>query len=163
MIRLAEPGDLPALMRLLRDFAAYEELSHELVADETALGAALFGAVPRLHALVATAAEDRDASLIGFAFWFYTFRSFSCRPNLFIEDIYVDPSCRGRGVGLAMFRALARIAGEQGCRKLEWMVLEDNAPARAFYARLGAANPLRWIPQELSGEALVALASQPTS
>ena len=160
MIRLAEPGDLVGLMRLLRDFAAYEELSHELVADETSLGRALFGEAPRLHALVATATDEAAASLIGFAFWFYTFRSFACRANLFIEDIYVDPSCRGQGVGIAMFRRLARIAGEQGCRKLEWMVLEDNAPARAFYARIGAANPLRWISQELSGAALAALATR---
>jgi GNAT superfamily N-acetyltransferase len=160
VIRSAEPGDLPALMRLLSDFAAYEELSHELVADETALGAALFGEAPRLHALVATATDDPAASLIGFAFWFYTFRSFTCRANLFIEDIYVDPSSRGQGIGIAMFRELARIAGEQGCRKLEWLVLENNAPARAFYARIGAANPLRWIPQELGGEALAALATE---
>ena len=153
-LRPAAPADIPVLHRLMRDFATYEKLEQRFRITEAALHDALFGARPLMDAVLV----DADEATIGFALWFFTFGTFSGRRTLFVEDIYVDAAHRGHGIGLALFRHMARIACEQDCIDMQWNVLDWNTPAIEFYRRIGAKPVRGWIPQELSGDALAALA-----
>ena len=138
----------------MRDFAAYEKLEARFRITEAGLHAALFGAAPPIDSTMV----DADGSSIGFALWYFQFGTFSGRYNLFVEDIYVAPTHRGRGIGLALFRHMERLAVARDCIDMQWNVLDWNAPAIEFYRRIGA-KPIRgWIPQALSGDALIALA-----
>ncbi len=153
-LRPTTPTDIPALHRLMRDFAAYEKLEHRFQITEAGLHDVLFGARPPLDSILA----EVDAAPVGFALWYFTFGTFSGRWGLFVEDIYVKPTHRGSGVGLALFRHMARVALARDCLDMQWNVLDWNAPAIAFYRRLGAKPVESWIPQQLSGDALAALA-----
>lgn len=154
-IRAAASGDLPVIMRFVRDLAAYENLTHECVATEAQIGAALFGDPPRAHALVA----EFKAQAAGLALWLYIFSTFIGRPSLYIEDLFVDPAFRGRGVGRRLFRALACRALAEGCARVEWKVLNSNETALRFYRSFGAKPIDDWKVQRLSGPELVALAA----
>jgi ribosomal protein S18 acetylase RimI-like enzyme len=153
-LRPTTAADIPTLHRLMRDFAAYEKLQHRFRITEAGLHDALFadGAIMR------SILVDGDAATIGFALWYFQFGTFTGRWNLFVEDIYVDPAYRGRGIGLALFRHMARAAVARDCIDMEWNVLDWNTPAIEFYRRLGAKPVRDWIAHELSGEALTALA-----
>ncbi len=153
-LRPALPEDVPALLRLVRALAEYERLLHEVRASEADLEAALFEAPRRASALIAESAGVE----VGFALWFYTFSTFTGRAGLYLEDIYVLPEYRGRGIGRAIFRHLAARALAEGCTRLEWAVLDWNEPAVGFYASLGAQPLAEWTVQRLSGPALAALA-----
>ncbi|MGH7152358.1 MAG: GNAT family N-acetyltransferase [Acetobacteraceae bacterium] len=154
VLRDATPDDVPHVYRLVRGLAEYEQLLHEMTCSEDDFRHALFGPVPRGHAMLAWAGTDA----VGLAVWYYTFSTFTCGPDLFLEDIFVEPPWRGRGIGLALFRALARRAREQKCRRMEWRVLDWNQTAIDFYRRIGA-HPMRdWTVQQLEGDALAALA-----
>jgi GNAT superfamily N-acetyltransferase len=153
-LRPTAPDDIPALHRLMRDFARYERLEHRFKISEATLRDVLFGARPALESVLAQV----DAVPVGFALWYLTFGTFAGRWGLFVEDIYIDQAHRGRGIGLALFRHMARIALERGCTDMQWNVLDWNAPAIAFYRRIGARPVRGWIPQQLSGDALTALA-----
>jgi GNAT superfamily N-acetyltransferase len=154
-LRPATPEDAPALLRLIRALAEYEELRHEVRATESDLQAALFGTPRRAAALLA----DIGGVPVGFALWFYTFSTFTGRPGLYLEDLYVEPAHRRHGIGRAILRYLAETAGEEGCARLEWAVLDWNAPALGFYASLGAQPMAEWTVHRLSGPALAALAA----
>ncbi|MGH7077410.1 MAG: GNAT family N-acetyltransferase [Acetobacteraceae bacterium] len=154
-LRQATPADSCTLLNLIRALAEYERLAHEVRATEADLQAALFGERARAGALIAEIADQP----VGFALWFYTFSTFTGRPGLYLEDIYVAPDHRGRGMGRAIFRYLARLAEAEGCARLEWSVLDWNEPARRFYAGLGAEPMSDWTVQRVSGSALSALAS----
>ncbi|MDB5403106.1 MAG: hypothetical protein QOD93_1432 [Acetobacteraceae bacterium] len=153
-IRPARPTDTPAILRLIRGLAEYERLLHEVTTTETELREALFGAVPRVHAFLA----EVDQHPIGLALFYYTFNSFKCRPNIFLEDLFVDPAHRATGIGLALMQHLARLAVTEDCARIEWRVLNWNQPSIDFYHRLGAQPIQLWHTLLLSGEALASLA-----
>ncbi|MDE2007884.1 MAG: GNAT family N-acetyltransferase [Rhodospirillales bacterium] len=154
-IRAAEPADLGHILRLIRALAEYERLLDQVRITEADLARALFAPAPRAHALLAWA-EDRP---VGFALWYYTFSTFAGGPDLFLEDIFVDPSHRGAGLGLGLFRRLAAIARAEKCRRMEWRVLNWNEPSIRFYDRLGAKPMRDWTVMQLDGPALAALAA----
>jgi GNAT superfamily N-acetyltransferase len=154
-VRPAVPEDLPAVMGFIRNLAAYEHLTHESVATPSQIGAALFGSPPRLYALVA----EVEAQAAGVALWFYTFSTFTGRPSMYLEDLFVSPAFRGRGVARCLFRALARRAVAEECARVEWAVLDWNELALRFYRSLGAKPREGWTVQRLSGPELVALAA----
>ena len=155
VLRATTPGDIPTLHRLMRDFATYEKLQDRFRITETELHDSLFAPNPPLESILA----DADGAAIGFALWYFIFGTFSGRYTLFVEDIYIEPSHRGRGIGLALFHHMARIAIERDCIDMEWNVLDWNAPAIEFYRRIGAKPIEGWIPKQLSGDALTALAN----
>jgi len=153
--RDAHPGDEPIVAGFVRALAEYENLLHEAVATEADFSCALFGSPPRAHALII---EDAGTP-IGVAVWFYNFSTFTGRPGLYVEDIFVTPERRGQGIGRAVFRELARRAIAEGCERMEWWVLNWNKPAIAFYRSLGAQAMNEWTTQRLTGEALAAVAA----
>ena len=155
-LRDAEPRDLPTIVRLVRELAVYEKLGHLAVGTEEAFGRALFGAPPRAFALVA---ETSGGETAGFALWFYSFRTFSALPCLYVEDVYVDPAHRGSGLGRMIFADLARRALAEGCDRMEWSVLDWNAPAIGFYERIGSRPREGWTLRVLARPALDALAA----
>jgi GNAT superfamily N-acetyltransferase len=139
-IRAAVPADTPELFRLIRGLADYEKLADMVVGNEAMLGEALFGERPSCEAMIA----ERDARAVGFALFFTTFSTFLCRPGLYLEDLFVEPGHRGRGIGKAFFREMAALARSRGCGRFEWRVLDWNAPSIAFYESLGAAVMPEW-------------------
>jgi diamine N-acetyltransferase len=154
-LREAEPNDVADVLRLVRGLAAYEKLEHEAVATEADFQAALFGPQPRAHAVLA-AVPGRPP--VGLALWYYTFSTFTGRPDMFLEDLFVEPEYRGTGIGLGLLRHLARRAVTEKCRRIEWRVLNWNQPSIDFYARLGAIPMQDWHVRQLGGAALAALA-----
>ena len=153
-LREATQSDVPDVLRLVRGLADYEKLLHEAVATESDFHTALFGAQPRAHAVLAIA----DGSAVGLALWYYTFSTFTGRPDMFLEDLFVDPAYRGRRIGLALLRHLARRAVAERCRRIDWRVLNWNQPSIDFYERIGAQKMQDWHVRQLGGAALVALA-----
>jgi GNAT superfamily N-acetyltransferase len=153
-LRSAQPADVPDVLRLIRALAEYERLLHEVTVTESALHNALFAPLPRIHAVLA----DVGGRAVGLALFFYTMNTFALRPNIFLEDLFVEPAHRGTGIGLALMRHLAQRAGAEGCGRLEWRVLNWNQPSIDFYHRLGAKPVNEWQTLVLGGDALVALA-----
>jgi GNAT superfamily N-acetyltransferase len=152
-IRPAERSDVPLIADLIMQLARFEKLEHEVVLTEDLLTAGLFG--PRPFAEAVLAEEERRP--IGFALFFHTFSTFLARPGLYLEDLFVLPDHRGRGVGHALLAHLAHLALERGCGRLEWAVLNWNQEAIRFYERLGARPNSEWTVYRLTGEALQAL------
>jgi GNAT superfamily N-acetyltransferase len=155
-IRFARAADVPAILGFIRELAEYERLAHEVIADEAALQETLFGARPAAEVLIAEQANEP----VGFALFFPSYSTFLARPGLYLEDLFVRPAARGRGIGAALMSALARIAVERGYGRFEWSVLDWNAPALGFYARLGARPQAEWTVQRLTGEPLQVLAAR---
>jgi GNAT superfamily N-acetyltransferase len=142
------------LLALVRGLAEYEHLAAYVRATEDDLRAHLFGPRPGAFAILA---EVEDVA-VGFALYFPTFASFRGRPGIWLEDIFVRPEYRGRGIGKALIATVARIAVERGGGRLEWCVLDWNEPAIGFYRKLGASLHPEWIMSRLGGEALDRLA-----
>jgi GNAT superfamily N-acetyltransferase len=149
------PGDLPLIAALIRDLAEFEKLSHEVRFDEEVLGSKLFGERPYAEVLIG----ETDGTAQGFALFFHNFSTFEGRPGIYLEDLYVRPEARGAGLGKAMLRHLAALALERDCARLEWWVLDWNAPAIGFYRSIGALPMDEWTVMRMNGEALVELAS----
>jgi GNAT superfamily N-acetyltransferase len=154
-IRRATVDDCATILGFIRALAAYEELSHEVVADEAALAATLFGPRPAAEVLLAEVA----GAPVGFALFFVSYSTFLARPGLYLEDLFVTPAARGAGVGGALMAALAALAVARGYGRFEWAVLDWNEPALGFYRRLGAAPMSAWTTQRLTGAPLAALAA----
>jgi GNAT superfamily N-acetyltransferase len=154
-VRPATPADAELIVGFIRGLAEYERLLHEVKIDVAGLDAALFGANPRAFCDIVEA----EGAPIGFALWFYSFSTFEGAFGIYLEDLFVVPEARGKGAGLALMRRLARRCRDEGLARLEWAVLDWNAPSIAFYDRLGSAAKGDWITRRLSGEALAALAS----
>jgi ribosomal protein S18 acetylase RimI-like enzyme len=154
MIRCAVVADVPTIARLIHALADYEKLAHAVRLDEERLRLHLFGQRPYAEALVA---EDAGA-VVGFALFFHNYSTFRAQPGLYLEDLFVVPECRDRGHGKALLTALARLAVERGCARLEWSVLDWNAPAIGFYRALGANPQDEWTVYRLDGPALAQLA-----
>ena len=138
---------------MIRQLARFEKLEHEVVLTEELLKAGLFGARPYAEAVLA----EEDGQAIGFALFYHNFSTFLARPGMYLEDLFVLPDHRGRGVGRALLAHLARLAVERGCGRLEWAVLNWNQEAIRFYERLGARPNSEWTVYRLTGEALRAL------
>jgi GNAT superfamily N-acetyltransferase len=153
-IEPARPDDAPAIVELIRELAEYERLLDEVRISPYDIRRDLFGT--RRYAEAAVAREG-DA-VVGFALWFHNYSTFAGRPGLYLEDLFVRPSCRGRGYGEALLRYLARLAVERGCARFEWSVLDWNTPAIRFYRKLGAVGMEEWTVQRVAGDALCALA-----
>ena len=154
-LRAAGEGDIADIMRLVRGLAAYEKLVDHFVATETDYHRELFapGAIGR--AVLAFV----DGAAVGVGLWFYMLSTFVGRRRLFVEDVFVDPAHRGTGIGLGLFRHMARVALAEGCVGMEWRVLNWNQPAIDFYQRIGAKPVMDWTTQQLQGDALTALAA----
>jgi GNAT superfamily N-acetyltransferase len=155
-IRTAVPADVPTILRFIRELALYEREPDAVVATEDDLLRDGWGPTPRFRAMIAEA----DAEGVGFALYFTTYSTWRGHHGIRLEDLYVTPSMRGKGIGKALLAHLARIAVDEGCPRLEWDVLEWNAPAIAVYERVGAHILNEWRIMRLSGEALQTLASQ---
>ncbi len=136
--------------------AAYEELSHEMEATEAQVDAALFSDAPKAFCDIA----ELDGKPVGFALWFYNFSTFVGRHGIYLEDLFVIPEARGSGAGKALLSGLARRCVDEGLGRLEWSVLDWNAPAIGFYDSLGADAMDGWTTRRLHGEALAKLAGQ---
>jgi len=157
-IRRGTRRDVPTILALVRGLAEYERLLHECVATPARLRRDGFGRRPYFHTLICR----RRGRPVGFALYFFTYSTFLARPTLYLEDLFVLPAERGRGAGLALLRALARLAVRRGCGRLEWTVLDWNRPARRFYRALGAGFRTEWVLTRLTGAPLARLAGAPT-
>lgn len=155
-IRPATPDDAATMLRFIRELAAYEREPDAVETTEPMLRDALFGASPAAEALIA----ERDGESIGFALFFHTFSTWTGRRGLWLEDLYVTPEARGSGAGAALLRALAGLALDRGCSRLEWTVLDWNTPALEFYRAKGAVPQDEWTTQRVTGAALQALAGR---
>jgi GNAT superfamily N-acetyltransferase len=155
-VREASAEDVPLILTLIGELAEYERLSHEVVATEDSLQEWLFGEKPVAEVLIA----ERRAEAAGFALFFHSFSTFLGRPGIYLEDLYVRPAFRGRGMGKAMLVHLAKLAKERGCGRLEWSVLDWNEPSIRFYESLGAVAMDDWTVHRVTGEALDRLAAR---
>jgi GNAT superfamily N-acetyltransferase len=155
-IRPCRPDDAETLATLIRELAVYERLEDHAKATADDLRRNLFGPRPYAEAMVA----EVDGEAVGFALAFHTFSTFRGQPGLYLEDLFVRPSHRGRGIGKALIATLARLAAERGCGRLEWAVLDWNESAIAFYRSLGARPMDDWIIYRVDDEALARLASR---
>jgi GNAT superfamily N-acetyltransferase len=153
-IRAATAGDVPSILAMIRELAAYEREPAAAVATEEDLVRDGFGAAPRFRVLLA----DDGGEALGFAFYFFAYSTWRGRPVMYLEDLFVRPAHRKQGIGLALMRRLARIALDEGCARFAWEVLDWNEPAILFYASLGAEVQRAWLNVRLEGEALARLA-----
>ena len=153
-IRFAQPGDTPLILHFIRSLAVYEKLEHEVVADEASIRAHLFAPRPAAEVLLG----ELSGAPVGFALYFTSFSTFLARPGIYLEDLFVEPAARGRGVGLALMSALAQIAVERNYGRFEWAVLDWNTPSIEFYRALGALPQSEWTVQRVVGAPLAQLA-----
>ncbi len=153
-IREARREDAGLVFAFIRGLAEYEKLTHEVVTSEAEIAAALFGVNPRVFCDIA----EWDGEAAGFALWFYNFSTFRGRHGIYLEDLFVNPQLRGRGIGKALLANLAKRAVAQGCARVEWWVLDWNAPSIDFYKSLGAVAMDEWTVFRLTGDALTGLA-----
>jgi GNAT superfamily N-acetyltransferase len=156
-IRPAGPADTALVLQFIRELADYERLASEVTTTEDDVRALLFSPGPRAFCDIA----EVNGEAVGFAFWFYNVSTFEGRCGIYLEDLFVRPAARGIGAGKALLANLARRCAAEGLRRIEWSVLDWNAPAIAFYDRLGATAKTEWITRQLSGEALAALGRAP--
>lgn len=155
-IRPATRADLPLIAALIRELADYEKLAHEVRFDEAVLETKLFGERPYAEVVVG----ELDGTAQGFALFFHNFSTFEGKPGIYLEDLFVRPAARGSGLGKALLAYLAALAVERDCARLEWSVLDWNAPAIGFYRKLGARALDEWTTMRLDGAALKGLATQ---
>ena len=159
-IRPAVPADVPVLLQLVRELAVYEREPDAVDATEPMLHDALFGADAHSSRPVASChVAVLDGEVVGFALWYVTFSTWTGRPGLWLEDLFVRPGARGTGLGKALLQALAAVCVERGYTRFEWWVLDWNEPARGFYRSLGAVAQEEWTTFRVDGEALRALAA----
>ena len=165
--RPAASADASTVLALIRELADYERLLDEVDATEDGLRAALFGPAPRVSCDIAewrdpaTGADAGGAPAVaGFALWFYNFSTFRGRHGIYLEDLFVRPAFRGRGIGRALLAGLAARCVREDLARLEWSVLDWNEPALDFYRSLGARAMEEWVPHRVTGEALTALARE---
>ena len=149
-VRPARPGDVPQIVRFIRDLAEYEKLAHEVVAREEALAEHLFGEPAACAALIA----EGDGQPLGFALFHTAYSTFETAVYLHLEDLYVAPEARGKGLGSLLLGAVAAETRRRGCSRLQWAVLDWNRPAIGFYERIGARPLEDWRMFRLEGTAL---------
>jgi GNAT superfamily N-acetyltransferase len=154
LIRRARPDEAGLVLSLVRELAEYEKLLHEVEATESDIAAALFGDNPRLFCDIA----EWNGEVAGFAVWFINFSTFSGRSGIYLEDLFVRPAQRGKGIGKALLSHLAKQCLANGWSRLQWAVLDWNTPSIEFYKSLGAVLMDEWTVCRVGGEALTALA-----
>ena len=155
-IREAVKQDTALNLALITELAEYENLAHEVTATERALEEALFGTRPFAEVVIA----EYEGESVAFALYFHNFSTFLGRPGIYLEDLYVRPASRGKGIGRALLVYLAELAKKRNCGRLEWMVLDSNQPALKFYNTLEAMPLDEWTVLRLSGAALDELAAK---
>ncbi|WP_309087714.1 GNAT family N-acetyltransferase [Phenylobacterium sp.] len=155
-IRVATVADAPLILAFIKELAEYERLLHEVEATEADIRRDLFGENPRAFCDIAEA----DGTPVGFALWFYNYSTFRGRAGIYLEDLFVRPEARGLGAGKALLARLAQRCVEADLGRLEWAVLDWNAPSIAFYDSLGAAAMTDWTVRRLDGAALRTLAGE---
>ena len=153
-IHRARPDQAGLIFSLICELADYEKLTHEVEATEAGIAAALFGDNPRLFCEIA----EWEHEPVGFAIWFFNFSTFSGRSGIYLEDLFVREAFRGRGIGKALLSHLARLSIENGWSRVQWTVLDWNAPSIDFYRSLGAVMMDEWKLCRVSGPALAKLA-----
>lgn len=158
-IRSGTELDIPVILSMIRALAEYEKLAHLVMATEERLRETLFGIKPAAEVMLA----DYNRECAGFALFFQNYSTFLAQPGIYLEDLYVHPHLRGKGVGLALLERLATIAVERACGRIEWGVLDWNEPSIRFYKKLGAEAMPEWIKYRLTGEALKNLAVRPST
>jgi GNAT superfamily N-acetyltransferase len=154
-IRWVRPGDEAEVLRLVKGLAVYERAPDAVQTTEAMLTETLFGANPQVFAFLA----ELDGRVAGLALWFLTYSTWTGRPSLYLEDLFVDEVARGNGVARALMKRLAQEAKVRGCARMDWAVLDWNVDAMAFYERIGARGQTGWEPWRLHGEALDRLAN----
>lgn len=154
-VRPAVAADLPLIAALIRELAEYERLTDAVRLEEATLGGYLFGTQPMAEVLIG----EVDGVACGFALFFHNFSTFEGRPGIYLEDLFVRQAARGVGLGRALFAELARLATQRNCARLEWAVLDWNAPSIAFYRKLGAQALDEWTGMRLAGAELRQLAN----
>lgn len=152
-IRPAVASDAALIVSFIRDLAEYEKLAHEAKATEADISRDLFGAEPKVFCEIA----EWDGEPVGFALWFYTYSTFQGRHGIWLEDLYVDPSLRGKGIGKALLVELARKCLTEDLGRFEWWVLDWNEPSIKFYKSQGGIMQDEWTKVRVDGEALQAL------
>jgi len=152
----ATAADTGVILELIRGLAEYEKLSHQVIATEERLRQSLFGPHPAAEVLLATYGVE----CAGFALFFQNYSTFLAQPGLYLEDLFVKPHLRGKGIGLALLSQLARLAVARGCGRMEWEVLDWNEPSIGFYKKLGAVPMDDWTRYRLTGPVLEQLAGQ---
>lgn len=155
-IRPAVPDDLPLIAALIRDLAVYEKLAHEVRFEPAVLASHLFGERPMAEVVIG----EVDGAAQGFALFFHNFSTFEGKPGIYLEDLFVRSEARGAGLGKALLAHLAALAVQRGCARLEWSVLDWNAPAIGFYRKLGARPMDDWTVMRVDGLALAGLAQK---
>lgn len=153
-LRPARPDDAATVADLVRELARYEKLEHEVEGTAEDFARHLFGPKPTAEVILAEVGGEP----VGFALFFTNFSTFRARPGIYLEDLFVRPEHRGRGIGKALIAAVASVAVARGAGRLEWAVLDWNAPAIAFYETLGARPMTEWIVNRVTGPALDRLA-----
>ncbi|HBY57378.1 MAG TPA: N-acetyltransferase [Candidatus Atribacteria bacterium] len=148
-IRKASIDDVPLILKFIKELSVYEKMSEEVIATEDTLRETLFGDKSYAEVLIA----EIKGEPVGYALYFYNFSTFVGRPGLYVEDVYVSEEYRGQGIGTALFKYCARIAKENKCVRMEWLVLKWN-PARKFYENMGARPLDGWVVYRLTGDAL---------
>ena len=156
-IRRAEQGDVDLVMGFVRALADYENLLDQVIATPADIARDMFGPAPRIFCEIA----EWDGQPAGFATWFYTYSTFVGRHGLYLEDLFVDPALRGRGIGKSLLVHLARICAEERLGFFQWQVLDWNEPSIAFYKSLGAVPQDDWITMRVAGDALDRLGDTP--
>ena len=156
--RPATPADVPAILGFIRALADYEKLTHQVVATEALLHEHLFAPRPAAEVLIG----ELSGRPVGFALFFPNFSTFLAKPGLYLEDLFVLPEARGRGVGKALLIAVAKLAVERDAGRLEWAVLDWNAPAIGFYRGVGAVPMDDWTTMRVTGDALQTLGRHST-
>lgn len=155
VLRPATAADAGLILRFIIELAVYEKEPDAVVTDQDGIAASLFGQGVTARALIA----ELDGEPVGYAVWFASYSTWLGRNGLYLEDLYVTPEMRGRGVGKAILRQLAALAVAQGCGRMEWSVLDWNAPAIAFYESVGARPQSEWTVFRLTGDALSTFAA----
>ena len=158
-LRPAVPADVPQILSFIRDLAAYEREPDAVLATEADLLRDGFGPDKRFDCIIAELAGGEASTCAGFALYFYNYSTWRGHAGIYLEDLYVSPEHRGKGVGKALLTRVAAIAVAEGCPRFEWSVLDWNTPSIDFYEQLGAVMKSEWKGMQVSGEALVALAA----
>jgi GNAT superfamily N-acetyltransferase len=154
IVRRAAPADVPAILRLIVALATYEREPHAVKATEQSLTETLFADGAQVHAHVA----ELEGEVIGIAVWFLNYSTWTGRPGIYLEDLFVADTARGTGGGKALFKALAQEAQARGCARIDWAVLDWNTPAMDFYRAIGGRPQSGWQPWRLDGPALAKIA-----
>ena len=156
VLRKATVEDCPLILSFIRELADYEKLLHEVIASVETLEESLFGEVAYAQSVIG----EHQGTAVGYALFFHNFSTFTGRPGIYLEDLYVQPHMRGQGFGKCLLAYLARLAVDKGCTRVEWSVLDWNEPSIQFYRSIGAAPMDEWTVQRLDGEALARFAKE---